>query len=715
MDARKREVVNSVSSENQTIYLRPHGLGQKQADISLSEKEIPSICRTIENYRASAIDTFYLENTHIDRREKQFLSKHFFLMNLQDASFITQGQLILLLADWNTLFRRWYQDHMHDKPFYKRLAQEIGKTADQQRSYLLREALACVEDDDLRQKYGRCLEALLEAAQSRNVADLESELLIMFPVGDSLKNDVVSLFSDFPNSLDIQEIQGYASKKLNIDDEYYESLVDKLNPDTSEYAKQIYNALIDKIILYYFEPINKYDTLIKSWNISNLPELCDQEKIFFFQEILYTYITRETEVPYILKEAGRYRCDYNNEYLLHAQDDMERVVKLKTLIQNYHSWKDSWKDISVSDEELTGRCEYQSNMYHEEDVCPLLSDDQITRVCEVTQDYFSEVNYRYHSEVRNNLIRSTVLHIILGDKTVDCCRRRPRKTLDDVPLVFLMVCVTGRNLFSKGCTMDYDKFCDRLSSKSTYDLRPSKAVQRRARIRLLHHLNSICDLSKEAQMLNWFRFLSIHGSEILSVEELQLWRDITLQLPDIVPIELPILVSDCLAQCLPPMENELLSYHAGSVIHRGGGIKYLRQHADVTGFVVQLISKGIQGKAQYWDKIAHNYFKEAFSYSYRPSVVRNMLIRATKLSRFEWETIPGASHDEMKTYCHSLYEGKKQPERIESNIIELRSLIVETALREYVAIQCKKKLVAALDKNGLPYVKYDAYEKEHTH
>ena len=240
MDARKREVVNSVSSENQTIYLRPHGLGQKQADISLSEKEIPSICRKIEDYRASAIDTFYLKNTHIDRREKQFLSKHFFLMNLQDASFITQGQLILLLADWNTLFRRWYQDHMHDKPFYKRLAQEIGKTADQQRSYLLREALACVEDDDLRQKYGRCLEALLEAAQSRNVADLESELLIMFPVGDSLKNDVVSLFSDFPNSLDIQEIQGYASKKLNIDDEYYESLVDKLNPDTSEYAKQIY-------------------------------------------------------------------------------------------------------------------------------------------------------------------------------------------------------------------------------------------------------------------------------------------------------------------------------------------------------------------------------------------------------------------------------------------------------------------------------------------
>lgn len=425
--------------------------------------------------------------------------------------------------------------------------------------------------------------------------------------------------------------------------------------------------------------------------VPELSMLRGEEREAFFADVLQNYLARQRELPAIWKAAGRYHPGLSAEEAEAANADMGRVERLRRLIKVY----DEWNPAQFNVRNLTNGCEYQSNMYTGEEGCELLSAKQISNIVTVTKRFFNLVKPRSTAEVQDGLTRAVILHILLGDKGSEERRRTPRQSLMGFPFVFLMVCATDRELFTKKTTIHYDKFADRCSAAGhVYDERPSKARQRSARIELLRELLTICDLSPEERLLNWNMFLSVHGLEILSPEEFQLWREITQKLPERMPIELEVCASECLGVCIPALPEELSSYHAGSVLHLGGAMKYLRDHPDVLPRLVECFPR----RDDYWVDVEKRYFDAAFSFDYGSEKIKDGLLQLSNRAIFNWEEIPGASHRDMVEFCESLYQGEAQPERVESNVKELRSLLVETALRKDAEKRTRKVISDAFDK-----------------
>lgn len=103
-----------------------------------------------------------------------------------------------------------------------------------------------------------------------------------------------------------------------------------------------------------------------------------------------------------------------------------------------------------------------------------------------------------------------------------------------------------------------------------FDSRYSKRKQRYFQLVLLRQLCDVLSIDKEGRMDNWKQYLAWQGTNILSIEEVQFWKQQLGQEYDRLPvIGFQLCCTDYIADCIP-LHLERLSYDRTSTLHRGG-------------------------------------------------------------------------------------------------------------------------------------------------
>ncbi len=204
------------------------------------------------------------------------------------------------------------------------------------------------------------------------------------------------------------------------------------------------------------------------------------------------------------------------------------------------------------------------------------------------------------------------------------------------------------------------------------------------RISFLHELNAACNLSMEDRAKNWNLFLNVHGTQIQSKEEYELWWKIIYgeqasgkAKEDIPVMELTLLCLDCLKECLPDSLETLYSYRPASFLHQGGFSKFLEQYPNVLKECVERIQQ------KDWTKYRRRYLQEWARLECDQEAIRALCNVRAALIR--WGSISKGLNREFEAFCRSGYTKKKletvTDKTIMENVQELKSLLVETSFR----------------------------------
>lgn len=358
------------------------------------------------------------------------------------------------------------------------------------------------------------------------------------------------------------------------------------------------------------------------------------------------------------QQAGHYKPAYNERDHMEYLSYMARRNELKTCWGKFMEWKfKRYKSIFQNDKIYSTLSDYSvSEKEHME----------ISSIFSATRAFFQ----------KKSIKESNVVNII------DCIKDCPSEGL--YPFHYLMVCVAGtERLFSTQTTVYGRKVLNRC--RRPYCRSKPVPLQRIERIAFLNELNHIFGLNQEDRSRNWNAFLQVHGTKIESQAELEQWRKIIYdengtRQEDIPPIELTLLCMMNLRDCVPVEYDNLYCYRGGSAMHKGGFKRFL-DSGNNRKIVNECAKRIRRGSSKYdWPHCEESYLKEWARLECDIPRIQKLCCDSAKIIR--WGTIKVGINESMKEFCSvELQRQRKDQAWLDRTVVELKSLLIETALR----------------------------------
>lgn len=625
------------------------------------------------------------------RDERPFVNKTQFVLGRENR-YQLENLLVDLLADQTTLFSRDYQIFATDHPTYLELRQQQVNGNNEQLQLCINKALSEAPGEE-KARYKKILSLIVERAEqdSKPLTKLEQQII------DAVVNWKIT-------SQELEDFLCWAKENVKVDEVL--NAVKKLLPSwevTRQEADYLLRGCLQEDgrtgmgLLHFYRKFCAYFTpygearvvdWLNQW-ISGL-ELCDEDTQPFVSGVLEPFFASIRALSLDKEAAGHHKAQYRECDLNAVQSYLERKKCLEKVLEQYRAYKKESNDLSafesLKDPVLDSTC------YFEENVQGFKSQEEkgrtIEKIIQVTKDYLSGTRggaNRFSESIAN----AVVMEMLSNNEN----------KIAQFPIQYLMVCVASSSqLFSIHRSLH--KKTVRNALEKPYQQKPDKSIQRIIRIRFLDELHKICKLKKDDQSANWKCFLHIHGSEILSFEEADLWRTIIYgdkynfyhPSVDIPPIELSLLCSEYLQTCLQIQPEYMYGYQGGSVLHQGGFAQFLREYPDVLADCVERIKQ----RPERWEKNQKRYLKLWSAIPCDLSEIKDLCKQGCKLIR--WGTIPNASKEEMRDFCQLLHKNKVGEKQIASDIEELKMLIVEAALRTVLTEQARIILARKIEK-----------------
>lgn len=289
--------------EFQALYLRPRGLGQDHSTESIHQSE-KLTTRAINEYRKTGMQALYMARSHQERHEEAMLSKHAFLLkrineagNEHSVTFHKE-QLIYLLADWHTLFRRSRQDYQHDREFYNNLRKEMGESHQEHVEYAINKAVDKVTDVEAEKKYRRYLSCIQAKADEKQI-QLEEwyrDLCSAEPWHNAATPELETLFQEGLAQLDFPLVRDFSGLGSTLSDEFLEDAREHIQEDDVLYST-FRERFVEELYLSSGGAALRYELLIERFGLAELPHLSEAESLQLFADILPMYLSRLREIP----------------------------------------------------------------------------------------------------------------------------------------------------------------------------------------------------------------------------------------------------------------------------------------------------------------------------------------------------------------------------------------------------------------------------------
>ena len=618
------------------------------------------------------------------RDEQPFVNKtQFILMREHEAYW--DHLLPDLLADQTTLFSRSYQVYATDHPFYLELRRQQGNTSATQIQACINEALFEAPNEK-KECYARILRSIAEKAEQENktLPEVEQEMLdaaINQKVKDQVLEDLISWIEKSVKADDVLN----ELKNISPNWEFTQQETEHLLRGYLRACREVNSGKY-----WIFQQICTYGTPIgmehaRKWLGDYIPnlELREEDMQAFISGVLKIFFYRARSLPLEKEAAGHYSARYwvcdKTAFLAYQK----RKEYLEKALKKYEKWSVEEELIKASElpdpiVDLMGTSDKKMQICVPEG-----------KIAEATREYLSFTRggaKHFDVDLAQEVIRQTT--VVAGNK-IDC-----------LPMLYLMVCVTGSSqLFATSRSVK--KRAIQAMLKRPYHRKPAEWQQRIWRIDFLNNLHELCGLDRNQRAVSWQCFLQIHGSDIQSSEEADLWwkviygdkNDFNHSEEDIPPIELSLLCSEFLQTCLPIQPEYMYGYQGGSILHLGGFARFLQKYPDVLPDCIQRIKQ----RPERWEKIQKNYLKQWSMIPCDLLEVKNQCCQGSKLIR--WGTISNASQEELSRFCQSLHKDNEADEKqIASDVEELKMLLTEMALRTVLTDRARQVLADKIEK-----------------
>lgn len=604
------------------------------------------------------------------RDERFFLNKIWFVLN-HWKKIDTLDLLDYFLADQRTLFFSGYQIYGMDHEYYRHLRKQQGDTLEQQRMFCRWESTKESPDDE-KKIYTELLVKLEEKADRENwsVEKMRDKLVSYANDGRELKENY-ELF-----------------RKWVLDDFGAEAIREEIShlwPEwvlTREEAHALNRSYIEKNtdlrLWAIFQRLMAFETcegterifeLLHEWEIeSSLPA---DKRLDFVKCVLRPYLSHLIRLPLEKEAAGHYRPTY-------------RVIDIE-FCKKYRIRQKHLQEVKT---EITSPDTKKYKFFLEKISKVALDSQNRSPVRKPLTGKISEISIATTKYLKRT--RSGAEHI--DGEQVKRIVAQVSEQIDDMslfPMAYLMVCVAGTSkLFSSNMSIKGETIagvCER-----PYHQKPTVQKQRIARIRFLRELIRCCDLKEEGQKKSWELFFRIHGERILSIEEEQLWMELTqkeskkwarINIPE---IELQLLRAEYLKDCFPVFPEYLLSYRGGSVLQRGGFAAFLDRHPDVLKECV----RRIQNQKMSWKDIRKRYLDCWGALSYDLMELREVCLQASK--HINLAQVLRKYAVDIQVIVDGMDAKNSVSEYVDMD--ELRQLLIELAIRKTLAEDAQAQL-----------------------
>lgn len=638
------------------VQLRTIGKGF-HSEAEYQYESDPAKIKKIEDHQEAIRKAFSYTDDRATRRENHFICKSDFLLKHQNLD-LTQDQLIYLLTDTEILFSPQFQIYRGDRHYNEKSRKrfrDVLKCED--------DALQAVPDAD-RDMYRTILRRLRAKADSekKHISDLQRELLdqINVPVISDSDAKAALLLLTYTNNLD--DMQTTFDPELNLNDVNIRATI-------NNYANIVLSTkdkLDDcKLKLRAHLPQNGrlVRQILQEW-IGDVT-LTEEQAADFIPKVLSRYTADVCSIKPAKEASGHFHRDYRvwetNEFV----KDCDKRKRLETLLEELRKWQDEklnpfpYEDVSF----FTGA----------DQTCDL-SDKQITAIRRLTKEFLQTTRSQMKG-IRDASITSLTAQVY-----------RETKADGLFPICYLILCVAGTGrVFTSGQDISYEQVEAVL--KTPYRQKPSIEIQRFARIRFVKELIDVLELASEESIKNWRAFLQIHEARIGSIEENALWHEIlqsfTAEKSGIIPpIEVQMIGRQYLEECLPIQPERLLSYIAHSELTESGYAEFYHQHQDL----IRTCASRVQNSNQ-WKEIIKVYNKYWAAVEIDLAEARDYCKSKSEL--LHWESIQKATKCNLGRFCNGLYSEHSSHVRIDAAVEELKSLILETALRIVLTNQAR--------------------------
>lgn len=671
--------------------LLPIGMGFLSEEL-LRPVSDPRVTRDIDK----TVGEFHMSIVHEIRKtrsEPPFISKPTYILSPKHRQ-PTEDELVSLLADSGTLFSQSYQQYGTDHLFFLEYAKMQGKSTDEQRAFCRERALQGVPTN-LRARTALFLVKFQELMTAKKWTPQKAEeefISAVIPHGsyscETFQKEIRMYAEKFLNALNNTQHELTKSLLESIRKDWPEL---ELSQETLLKLYRDYFELIQKAPDTYFYQYRKMQTFFEKYSYACavlrqwMPEFeIDEDKMPVFMCALEKYLFHSKDIFTVKEEKGHYRRTYKKYDETHYRLYTRKNEMLNDVIGRYRSWhEEDLNDVFFGLSEFSIDSSV-SKLSKEE------KQDNISALCELTKSYLKGTGYsveRYKNEYAQCVIKSLYN---IGGKQLS---REDQVKL--FPFRYIMVCNAGTGrLFSDAGTITGKKISANI--ENPYLSKPSVKKQRIQRIWFLNELNRICCLERADRSQNWKHFLQVHGASIQSQEELNLWKKILYggnvnykeeAYEDIPPIELTLLCTEFLSNCLPVQYQSLYCYEGGRYTHTGGFARFLREHPEGLQECIQRIKKHNKP----WGNPVAKYMKYWSGNIYDVAKIQDLCGRISDMIR--WKSVPGASKDSLQKFCREAHLNEDSVEEvIAAETANIRVLLIEAAFRHILTENAEKML-----------------------
>lgn len=254
------------------------------------------------------------------------------------------------------------------------------------------------------------------------------------------------------------------------------------------------------------------------------------------------------------------------------------------------------------------------------------------------------------------------------------------------PFRTLVLCIVkGGIFFKKPCTLEMEAILD--FPNHIYRSKPSVAIQRVKRLRLLFALCQTCELAKTDIEQNILLFLKYHGVVPQSEEEFVMWDDFLREhhFTD-SPVSLPLRYANALNKCLSLQFDQLVCFNSCSALHMGGFSALIKYKPDILHEYTSMEHQKTIPKT-----LCYEYLRLWASASLNVDAMKSICLEIVK--KLDWTLL-----NELDGWIDQ-YKFGIPLNHIDLN--ELKLLLSEIAVRCSLQKKAKKLLHQSLTKNEL--------------
>lgn len=652
------------------LKLRPRGLGFVDPNMSepLYDKEKQKIITDANiDFQSKIVPQNGKNASRQMSINKHFICKAAFIL-LCDEDNTLDTCLYELLSDERTLFSLDYQIYQTDHlVYYKDRKEQLSA------NYCQTTALLGVSGIKKR-KFAKALDILENSKVAEYPLENLKEVLIKKVFPEGAPEGWYELFDEIEQTPSFEKVFLKAQKDIGFSKTESQYL-------RSKEPLEIKRRRQEEVMCFTGDKMTPkvYEALKSIYEKVNLPKRYRHE---FISTVLWRFLNCKIDVANVRQETKHYNKTYSQGDWMYYTEYEKHLAKLQQLMAEHASWEMETTDDKVKE-------------YKEKGIMPSEKSEKeaeksiIRAVRTETVAFLQNMRSNVKSEKEITLYTAQWVMEALNYAQGDFAFR------------FLVMCISEKKTIfmrvdSADGTDERTADLSNLISKEGISAvleqpytkgHPPKQAQRLWCIRFLNNLMDILNVGVAERIENWKLFFKVFGSEILSEEEMQLWKNIIKcdvgskagSNKCIIPaIELSLYVADRIKACCPIEYERLYCYTGGSRLHLGGYAEFVSLRAEAIQNCFSSIQKPRKITASRWEKIKKDYLNQWAAVASDYEKIKKICSNGCKLVRTA--TLGEAYEDFVTHHCDKKMEK------------ELKMLIVETSIRMALAEDAAEKL-----------------------